>query len=166
MSILIASPGRSGSAWAVSLLAGCGLSCVHEWTGTPDACPDVVADTSWLWDQDQFLQSIKTEDTVLILDRDAEERNASIRKLLGDKDWSHLESQWQSFKSKLLMLDDTVYIDYSELFTSAGREKLFSLLWYRTGAATGNFLNMYDTLKHMNIRNQTCEQNVKDSYGT
>lgn|SRR5689334_20000981 len=166
MTLYIVSPGRCGSAWLSTLLAGCGLSVAHEWTGTPDI-PDVVADTSFLWNQDAFFNALPEEDIIIVLDRPAEERSNSVAKLLGfDGDWTQLEENWTKFKNRIKTLPNTsVWIDYKELFSRTAKEKLFSMLYYYTGANTGNFEKMWDLLKNMRVTNLTAETEVKASYG-
>jgi len=164
LSVYIISPGRSGSGWLTTLLAGCGLSALHEWHGTVDN-PDVVADTSFLWLQDDFLKTLAPNDVCVVLDRDETERTASVKKLLGERDWAYLEKAWIDFKEKLKKVPNTtVWIDYKDLFSRETKEKLFQMIYYHTGASTGNFSNMWDLLRHMRVTNATAEREVVQSY--
>ena len=164
MTVYILSPGRCGSGWLSTLFAGCGLRVSHEWYGTADI-PDVVSDTSYMWAQETFLGSLSPHDICIVLDRDEKERTASVEKLLGPHDWTHLEKAWVEFKAELKKLPNTaVWIDYKDLFSRATKEQLFQILYYHTGAATGNFQNMYDMLVNMRVTNLKAETEVKNSY--
>lgn len=166
MTIYVISPGRSGSAWLCTLLAGCGMAVAHEWTGTADI-PDVVADTSWLWNQDAFFDALPPEDVLIVLDRPAEERRKSVEKLLGfDDEWADLERNWTQFKERIKNTPNTsVWIEYKDLFSRTTKEKLFTTLYYYTGANTGNYEEMWGLLKNMRVTNLTAETEVKSSYG-
>lgn len=127
--------------------------------------PDVVADTSYMWNQESFLAALTVHDVLIVLDRDKAEREASVRKLLGDRDWAYVEKAWADFKDKLKCVPQTtVWIDYKDLFSRTTKERLFQVLYYYTGAHTGNFEQMWQLMKNMKVTNQTAERDVQRSY--
>ena len=118
-----------------------------------------------MWAQGSFLGALSPHDILIVLDRDEKGRTASVEKLLGPHDWTHLEKAWEEFKTEIKKLPNTTcWIDYKELFSRTTKEKLFQLLYYNTGATTGNFEPMWDLLKNMRVTNLTAEREVKNSY--
>jgi hypothetical protein len=170
VTIYIVSAGRSGSGWLSSVLAGCGLSVVHEWTPFNAVNPDVVSDTSWLWNRETFLASLTMNDVVIVLDRDREDREASVNKLLGKRDWSNVNEQWEKLKDSLIVAlpapkyKGLYYVDYKELFSDAGCGLIEEALRVAE-RDTSNLRNMWDFMRHMRVTNNTVEQMVKESYG-
>jgi hypothetical protein len=170
VTIYIVSAGRSGSGWLSSVLAGCGLSVVHEWTPFNAVNPDVVSNTEWLWNREAFLASLTMNDVVIVLDRDREAREASVNKLLGEHDWNQVNEQWERLNVSLLWAlpppkyKGLYYVDYKELFSDAG----YDLIEHALRIAerdTSNLRNMWDFMRHMRVTNNTVEQMVKESYG-
>ncbi len=166
MTIYIVSAGRSGSGWLCSVLAGCGLKVTHEWTPYSAENPDVVSDTSWVWNRKAFLRSLTMSDIVIVLDRDRGAREASVAKLIGDQDWSDLDDKWEKLKEGLKELHDSsiIFIDYKDLFTEKGFKEVQSALDIAE-RDTGNLRNMWDFMVHMKVTNNTSEQEVRESHG-
>lgn len=164
MTIYIVSAGRSGSGWLSSVLAGCGLRVVHEWTPYNVVDPEVVSSTEWIWNRETFLASLTMDDVVIVLDRDRKAREASVNKLLGEHDWSLLNEKWEQLKDAVDSHGcGCVFVDYEDLFTEAGYERVEIAL----GIAkrdTSNLRNMWDFMVHMKVTNNTSEQTVKESY--
>jgi hypothetical protein len=170
VTIYIVSAGRSGSGWLSSVLAGCGLSVVHEWTPFNAVNPDVVSNTEWLWNREAFLASLTMNDVVVVLDRDREDREASVNKLLGKRDWSNVHEQWEKLKEGLeerwvsSPYREGLWLHYEDLFTELG----YTLIAHTLSVAerdTSNLRNMWDFMRHMRVTNNTVEQMVKESYG-
>jgi hypothetical protein len=169
VTIYIVSAGRSGSGWLSSVLAGCGLSVVHEWTPFNAVNPDVVSNTEWLWNREAFLASLTMNDVMIVLDRDREDREASVNKLLGEHDWSLLNEKWEELKGAIeerwgSTIRHVIRVDYSELFSDTGFGKV-DLALDIIDQDTSNLRNMWDFMRHMRVTNNTVEQMVKESYG-
>lgn len=168
MTIYIVSAGRSGTGWLSSVLAGCGLKVVHEWTPFNVVDPDVVSNTEWLWNRETFLGALTMDDVVLVIDRNREDREASVNKLLGEHDWSQLHEQWEKLKAGVddwgAALGAVYWLHYKDLFTDFGYIQVdFALRSAKHD--TSNLRNMWDFMRHMKVTNNTVEQMVKESYG-
>jgi hypothetical protein len=166
VTIYIVSAGRSGSGWLSSVLAGCGLRVVHEWTPYNVVDPEVVSSTEWIWNQRSFLASLTMDDVVIVLDREKEAREASVDKLLGTHDWSLLNDRWRILRDSIFYKMDLLWvsIDYEDLFGEEGYEAVKRVL-HIAKRDTSNLRNMWDFMVHMRVTNKTSEQIVKESYG-
>ncbi len=166
MTIYIVSAGRSGSGWLCSVLAGCGLKVTHEWTPCSTENPDVVSDTSWVWNGESFLASLTMSDVVVVLDRDRRQREASVTRLIGERDLSYIGDRWEKLKEGLKKLHDSsiIFIDYKDLFTRFGFQAVQSALDIAE-RDTSNLRNMWDFMVHMKVTNNTSEQEVRESHG-
>lgn len=129
--IRILSAGRSGSGWLCSVLKAAGLRVMHE--GFGDSNPDVYSETSDLWRIEETIEQIQLENqTVILLDRDREEVEASVAKYLGpDHDWTALAKHWrllqQRLKARLFYLAP---VPYDLLFGIEGMVAVQNALHY------------------------------------
>lgn len=168
--IYIVSAGRSGSGWLSTCLMAAGLRTKHEWVPYNVIDPEVVADTSLVWNVDSFLDNLKPTDAVIVLNRDRKEIEASVTKLVGNHDWSVLFSCFERLKEGLQYAAkrgiQVATVEHKLLFGPGGLSRICSLLegiypdldYRRLG-------EVWTFMLHMRVTNKTVEARVKDSYG-
>lgn len=170
MTIYIVSAGRSGSGWLSTCLMAAGLRTVHEWTPYDVVDPEVVADTTLVWNADSFLDSLKPDDAVIVLTRDREEIEASVTKLVGKHDWSLLFSRFERLKEGLQDAakrgTKVATIDHKYLFGFLGYRSVCDLLSSDYPDIDRLRLrDIWEFMQHMRVTNKSVEDRVKASYG-
>ena len=163
--IYVVSCGRSGSAWLSTLLVACGLRTTHEWFPVKCTAPQAVADTSWVWNVEQFISSLKPEDAIVVLDRSYDARCQSANRILGiNEKWEELERQWDQMKAALKEVhNDVLWLKYEDLFQYSGRTALWHFL--TLDISQERFFDIWDFLRNMRITNKTAEEEVIEARG-
>lgn len=169
MTIYIVSAGRSGSGWLATCLMAAGLRTVHEWTPHNVIDPEVVADTTLVWNADTFLDNLKPTDAVIVLDRDRKEIEASVTKLVGNHDWSVLFSRFERLKEGLRDAAKrgtlVATVEHKHLFSLEGLGRVCGLLErIYLNLDLRRLEEIWDFMQHMRVTNKSVEERVKSSY--
>lgn len=175
--IYIVSPGRSGSAWLSAVFSALGLKVRHESVPVIEE-PDVLSDTSWMWNRGALVNRleqrnrVKITDTIIILDRPREEIERSIAKLVGHKNWDRNFDAWEKLKNDLWnkgltqILKAGFKFNYKDLFEPEFPKYLRAVL-----TSSGHrrdiheIQRVWDLFRHLRITNKTSEEETVQSYG-
>lgn len=176
--IFLASCGRSGSAWLSTVFCALGLTVRHEgYPVIPD--PDVISDTSWLWNSGTLINNLEQRnrmaiaDTVILLDRPRKEIERSVAKLIGkEHNWDRAFAEWERLKDAVWnkgltqVLRSGFRINYADLFEPKFKATLIHIL-----SSSGHRDKIDDVDRVLNFMwnirctNKTSEEETIQSYG-
>lgn len=165
--LYIVSPGRCGSGWLSTVLMACGSKVVHEWYPSTVVDPDVISDTSVIWNQTAFLDNLKLSDVIILLDRPAQERSNSVNRLLGSvRTWESVDTQWDLMKSRLEAKRhlQTFSIDYDKLIYHSRNVVWAALKAANATTTKERFNEVWDFMSCIRATNLVAERACFASY--
>lgn len=176
--IYLVSAGRSGSAWLCAVLSACGLTVRHEGYPVIDK-PDVLSDTTWLWNNGELVNSLAVRnrvaitDTVILLDRDRKAIERSVAKLIGREcNWDRAFTNWEKLKNDIWnkgltqILRSGFRIQYEDMFEPRFKDILVAIL--SSSGHRDKIHNVDRVLKlfvNFRVTNLSSEEETIQSYG-
>lgn len=177
--IYLCSAGRSGSAWLCANFAALGLKVKHEGYPAGPEEPDVLSDTSWLWNSGSLVNRLeqrnrlRVTDTVIILDRDRKAVERSVKGLVGREcNWDQAFSEWEKLKDAIWnkgltqVLRAGFKLNYEDMFEPKFPTTLRHIL-----TSSGHrrdiheIQRVWDLFRHFKITNKSSEEETILSYG-